>query len=190
MLFTFDRLIELLIDRGAQQYGGEAVSQLDHALQTAALAQAHSASPSLITACLLHDVGHLLGQQPPKPDEEGAARPKLGHEYRALPLLQSLFEAAVTEPIRLHVAAKQYLCAVDSGYWASLSAASQQSLAQQGGPFSPDLVQQFAALPFAQDAVRLRVWDDQAKVAGALTPALEDLIPILQGCLRPTARPN
>ncbi|MFM7425714.1 MAG: phosphonate degradation HD-domain oxygenase [Elainella sp.] len=181
---TLDHLVELLLDRGTQQYDGEAVSQLDHALQAAAQAQSQSASPSLITACLLHDVGHLLESQ------EFTVAADCRHEYRALPLLQPLFEAAVTEPIRLHVAAKQYLCAVDPQYWARLSVASQQSLERQGGRFTPALAQQFAAQPFAQDAIQLRRWDDQAKVAGAPTPALVDLMPIVRGCLRPSARPT
>jgi phosphonate degradation associated HDIG domain protein len=180
-------LLELLIKRGTQQYDGEAVSQLDHALQTAALAQANGATASLITASLLHDVGHLLEADEFTRGSAGCSAGRSGvdcrHEYRALPLLQMLFDAAVTEPIRLHVAAKQYLCAIEPTYQGSLSLASQQSLAQQGGAFSPAAARQFAAQPFAQDAIRLRLWDDHAKVVGASTPALADLIPTVQRCI-------
>lgn len=175
----FDRLIEILMEQGQQQYGGEAVSQLEHALQCAALAQANGASNALITACLLHDIGHLLNTNAQFLDREDCR-----HEYRAIPLLQSLFCPAVVEPIRLHVEAKRYLCAADSAYRKTLSSASQHSLKQQGGIFSAEAIQQFMTQPFAQDAVRLRRWDDRAKVADAKTPDLERFMAIAQSCIR------
>ena len=109
------------------------------------------------------------------------------HEYRVMPLLKTLFGEAVTEPIRLHVTAKRYLCAVDSRYWTSLSPASQRSLELQGGTFSAGEAQRFIQLPYAQEAVKLRTWDDLAKALQAPTPSLDDFIPILQSCLKLTA---
>lgn len=177
---NLDDLVNILAVHGQQQYGGEAVSQLEHALQCADLAQADKASPELITACLLHDLGHLLD---PDADQKTFSPIDFRHEYRAIALLQNLFSPAVTEPIRLHVEAKQYLCAVDSVYWKTLSPASQHSLEYQGGIFSAEQVRRFAAQPFAQDAVMLRIWDDRAKVAGAQTPDLEAFVAIARSLL-------
>jgi phosphonate degradation associated HDIG domain protein len=167
-----DNIKAIVLDRGQQQYDGEAISQLDHALQCAAQAQASGATPHLISACLLHDLGHLL--------EELAVEPR--HEYAAIARLQSLFPPSVTEPIRLHVAAKRYLCRINPAY--PLSPASQQSLQLQGGAFSAIAAQRFIAQPFAQAAVQLRIWDDQAKQVGAITPSLEDFWAIVQGIYR------
>lgn len=104
------------------------------------------------------------------------------HEYRALPLLQALFPKAVTEPIRLHVDAKRYLCAVDSGYWNGLSPASKRSLELQGSKFSQEKADQFIAQPYGKDAVQLRLWDDQAKVPELVTPTLDHFWPALEAC--------
>ncbi|MCG8366751.1 MAG: HD domain-containing protein [Pseudanabaenales cyanobacterium] len=176
-------IINTLHQHGAEQYGAEAVSQLEHGLQCATLAQQNGQSAELVAACLLHDIGHLLHDL----GEDAATRGVDGrHEYRAMPLLQALFGEAVTEPIRLHVTAKRYLCAVDSRYWASLSPASQRSLELQGGTFSSDEARRFIQQPYATEAVKLRIWDDLAKAPQTPTPSLSEFIPILQSCLKPT----
>ncbi|NEQ95224.1 MAG: HD domain-containing protein [Cyanothece sp. SIO2G6] len=174
---TLSELIELYGDRGQAQYGGEAVSQLQHALQCATLAETAGASAELITACLLHDLGHLvhhLGEDVAKRGIDDR------HEYRAIPILETLFPAAVTTPIRLHVAAKRYLCAVDGTYWASLSPASQLSLDLQGGIFAEQAAAAFIQQPYAEDAVKLRHWDDLAKDPHQQTPNLSHFLAIMQ----------
>ncbi|MEO0987629.1 MAG: phosphohydrolase, partial [Cyanobacteria bacterium J06639_14] len=126
-------LLSLYRQRGQAQYGGEAISQLEHALQCATLAEQASEPAALIVASLFHDLGHLvhhLGEDVAKRGIDDR------HEYRAIPFLETHFPAAVTTPIRLHVAAKRYLCAVDERYWDSLSPASKLSLELQGGIFS------------------------------------------------------
>ena len=85
---------------------------------------------------------------------------------------RGLLPDAVLEPIRLHVDAKRYLCTMEPGYWETLSPASQHSLVLQGGPFTPKEAMQFAAQPFAQEAIRLRRYDDHAKVPGLVTQPL------------------
>ena len=90
----------------------------------------------------------------------------------AIPFLRGLLPDAVLEPIRLHVDAKRYLCTMEPGYWETLSPASQHSLVLQGGPFTPEEAMQFAAQPFAQEAIRLRRYDDHAKVPGLVTQPL------------------
>ena len=176
---TIEMIAGWLNTRAFNLYGGEAVTQLQHALQCAALAQADGASASLTVAALLHDIGHLA-------DSEGdAVRP---HGALAAALLGNLFAPAVTEPIRMHIDAKRYLCAVDVLYWATLSDASKQSLAWQGGPFTKAEAQAFRQQPYADDAIRLRRWDDAAKVAGYPTPALAAYVPLLEAvAIRQTA---
>lgn len=169
-------ILEILSTKGNAQYGTEAVSQLEHALQCATLAQTSNSAPELITASLLHDVGHLVHNL----GEDAAARGiDDRHEYRALGYLGSIFSPAVTEPIRMHVDAKRYLCAVNKDYWNSLSPASQTSLELQGGIFTLREAKEFINQPYAKDAVRLRIWDDLAKVEDLKTPDLKYFMTIV-----------
>jgi phosphonate degradation associated HDIG domain protein len=165
-----DVLIALFARHGSDAYFGEKVTQAEHALQSAALAEAEQASPALIVAALLHDVGHLIHTGGEDIAERGIdAR----HEAIGAAYLARHFGATVVEPVRLHVPAKRYLCAIDKTYWRDLSPASKRSLDLQGGIFSPDEAEEFAGLPQAQDAVRLRRWDDQAKIVGLETRSVE-----------------
>jgi gamma-butyrobetaine dioxygenase len=162
-----DEILDLFATRGAAAYHGEAVSQEEHALQAADLAVRQGASDALVVAALLHDVGHLLDGQ----DEDLADRGVDGrHEEAGCAWLSRHFGPEVTEPIRLHVAAKRYLCAVDPRYRSGLSPASLVSLELQGGPMSPAEVAEFEGSPFFGDAVLLRHWDDAAKVPGLAVP--------------------
>lgn len=175
-----DNIVALYRERGAADYGGEPISQLDHALQCATLARRARAAPSLIAAALLHDIGHLL-----EPDGEPAIQrgEDARHEVVALGFLSPWFGPDVTAPIRLHVDAKRYLVATDSTYHATLSPASIRSLEVQGGPFSPAEAEAFAARPFAAEAARVRRWDDEAKVCGAPAEPLNAFRGLLETCL-------
>ncbi|HSW18731.1 MAG TPA: HD domain-containing protein [Ramlibacter sp.] len=168
---TVEEVTDLLTLNGARQYGQEAVSQLEHALQCAALAEQAGEGDAVIVAALLHDVGHLVAPRRDAAPDAPPSRDDL-HQYIALPFLRSLFPAAVLEPIRLHVDAKRYLCLADAAYWESLSPASRHSLELQGGVFSADEAQAFIAEPFAPQAVRLRRYDDLAKAPGLRVPDL------------------
>lgn len=159
-----DDLIELFTRRGGEAYLGEPVSQLEHALQTAFQAERAGAAEALIAAALLHDIGHLLPNQPEDLADHGIDG---WHEQVGAMWLARYFPAAVTEPIRLHVAAKRYLCAIDGEYRGQLSPASVRSLALQGGPMNYQEIRGFEASPYANDSVRLRRWDDQAKVVNS-----------------------
>ncbi|MGA1476359.1 MAG: phosphonate degradation HD-domain oxygenase [Prochlorothrix sp.] len=174
---TLTTILALYRDRGRAQYGSEAVSQLEHALQCATLAADAGQSDTMVAACLLHDLGHLVHHLGDDPALRGIDD---RHEARAIPVLNQLFPAAVTTPIQLHVAAKRYLCAVDSDYWAALSVASQRSLELQGGVFSAEAANAFIQQPYAAQAVQLRRWDDFAKVANLTTPDLDHFLPSLQ----------
>ena len=162
-------VLALYAGRGAEAYVGEPVTQLEHALQTADLAVRAGASNALIVAALLHDIGHLL---PIETDHVAEQRLDARHELIGTRWILQYFGAAIAEPIHLHVAAKRYLCAVDSEYVKLLSPASLMSLAVQGGPMDAADVARYERLPHGQDAARLRRWDDQAKVPGLQVPHL------------------
>ena len=175
-------ILEILSTKGHEQYGTEAVSQLEHALQCATLAKTSNATPELITASLLHDFGHLVHTLGEDAAERGIND---RHEDRAIPYLKDLFSRAVTEPIRLHVNAKRYLCAIDEEYWDSLSPASKLSLELQGGIFSEREARVFIEQPHAKDAVQLRIWDDLAKDPNMETLELKSFLTVLEACVRP-----
>ncbi|HKQ76985.1 MAG TPA: HD domain-containing protein [Blastocatellia bacterium] len=146
-------------------------------MQTAFQAEQEGASDALIAAALLHDIGHLLH----KPPEDIATGGVDGwHEQVGATWLSRYFPAAVTERIRLHVGAKRYLCVVDSEYQRELSIASIQSLALQGGPMNEGAARDFEAMPYVRESVRLRRWDDQAKVIGRKTPVLTQYQSLLE----------
>ncbi len=171
MALSLNEIVTLFESRGAAQYGGEAINQCEHALQCAALAERAGETDDTVTAALLHDLGHLLQAENGVSESDAADRDDL-HQFVALPFLRGVFSDAVLEPVRLHVDAKRYLCATDATYWAALSDASKRSLVLQGGAYSESEAQAFIAQPFAAEAVRLRRYDDLAKVPGAPTPTL------------------
>ncbi|AMO93599.1 HD domain protein [Collimonas fungivorans] len=183
-MLTIPQICELFERGGHQMYSGEPVNQLEHALQSATLAEQAGAQPELVCAALLHDLGHLLNPQGETPSARGVDDT---HQYFAIPYLRGLFGPAVLEPIRLHVDAKRYLCATDAGYRERLSEDSKRSLELQGGVFSAADAAQFIARPYAADAVSLRLWDDQAKMEGMATPGLPHFSTLMSACALVTA---
>ena len=157
------RQIEDLYAACGDEAFGEGVTMSEHALQTAALAEADGAEDTLVVAALLHDIGHFLER---RDDAYGYHK----HDRSGGDWLARRFGPEVSEPVRLHVAAKRHLCAVEPGYRARLSPASVHSLSKQGGPMSPAESAAFAADPFAEAAIRLRRWDDGGKVPGLTVP--------------------
>lgn len=176
-----DEVLALYERWGGQRYD-EDLSQLAHALQTAALAGADGAPGALVAAALLHDVGHLLeladGGAPRAPAAD------LRHEGKGARYLSGIFPPAVTRPIALHVRAKRYRVAVDPTYAVVLSAGSVASLARQGGPLSSHEVAAFEASPGWAEAVTLRGWDDRGKVDGLEVPDLASYRPLLESLTR------
>jgi phosphonate degradation associated HDIG domain protein len=170
---------KLFRDHGHIEYSGEGVTQLAHALQSAQLAEGEKADDLLVTAALLHDLGHLLNVQGETPTARGIDDQ---HQYYAIPFLRPLFPAAVIEAIRLHVDAKRALCAMEPEYYEALSEDSKRSLTLQGGIFSRGQADAFMAKPHAADAVRVRRWDDAAKSPGLATPPLSHYLAIAARC--------
>ncbi|NQV58169.1 MAG: HD domain-containing protein [Alphaproteobacteria bacterium] len=177
MSSTVDGLFELLSHAGSIQYGGEKISQLEHALQCAYLAEAEHAPGPLIAAALLHDIGHLVGH-----GDEGFADKGIDarHEESGARFLSQWFGDQVCAPIRLHVDAKRYLCRGDPEYLKTLSPASVRSLGVQGGIYDAEGAAAFLRTPFADAGIQLRSWDDMAKRAAATTPGLEHFRPYLE----------
>ena len=170
---------KLFRDHGHIAYDGEGVSQVEHALQAAQLAEDEGAGAELVTAALLHDLGHLLNRQGATPTLRGVDDQ---HQYFAIPFLRGVFPAAVVDAIRLHVDAKRALCALDPGYYDGLSEDSKRSLTLQGGVFTQPQVREFLARPHSENALRVRRWDDVAKVAGAPTRPLTHYLEIAERC--------
>jgi len=172
-----DAIAELFASEGAADYLGEPVTVAAHLLQAGALAQDAGAPAALVAAALLHDVGHLRGADAHTGDIELSGRELMAgtdnnHGDRGAQWLSSQrFPVSVSEPVRLHVAAKRYLCAVEPGYFGALSAASVHTLRIQGGPMTPAETAEFEASPWCQSALRLRRWDDAAKDPEAIVPA-------------------
>ncbi len=178
MSLSVSDISHLLNEHGKQQHGRESVSQLEHALQCAHLADEAGESDELVIACLLHDLGHLIQTDKLNAKEIDINQDDL-HQYCVLPFLRVLSNA-VLEPIRLHVEAKRYLCRAELGYFESLSPASVHSLELQGGIFTHDQAQAFLLRPHAEESVRLRRYDDLAKEPGRLTPPLQHYLPQLE----------
>lgn len=172
-----DDVIRLLEREGDSEYGGEPVTQIEHALQSAALAEGERAGPELIAAALLHDVGHLLHSLPDDAPDKGIDD---RHEHSGFHLLQRIFPAEVYEPIRMHVDAKRYLCAVDAEYSSQLSDPSIVSLELQGGVMSQQEARQFESKPHFDAAIHLRRWDDTAKTPQLATPTLDHYAEIVR----------
>ena len=177
-----DYIMTLLRTRGSADYGGDRVTQLAHALQTAWQAEQQGYGSAMVVAGLLHDIGHLLHALAPGYATRGIDD---RHETLGARWLSQYFGPAVTVPIQLHVAAKRYLCAIEPAYFGTLSPGSVRSLELQGGPFTAEQADRFIARPFAAEAAILRRWDEQAKVPGLHAPELEHFRPHLEAVLQP-----
>jgi gamma-butyrobetaine dioxygenase len=165
---------ELFAGPGARDHMGEPVPIGEHMLQAGALAEAAGAEGALVAAALLHDIGHLLGE-----GEDEDLHGETGANW-----LSQWFDDAVTEPVRLHVPAKRYLCAADAGYFGLLSGESVRTLVLQGGPMTAAEVTAFEALPFSRDAVAVRRWDDQAKNPAVIAPRFAHFTALLDTLVR------
>ncbi len=170
---------EIIEGKGHRRYGLSAINQRAHALQAAWLAEQAGHGAALITACLLHDIGHMVHDLGDDPARDGIddKHEDLGHAW-----LSRWFGPEVTEPVRLHVAAKRYLCAAEPDYFSKLSPDSVRSLALQGGPMSEAEVAAWRSNPYADPATMLRRFDEAAKVKDLATPAVAHFLPYLAEC--------
>jgi len=174
-----DEIFRLFRERGDMMYG-EDVTERMHGLQCGVLAEQAGCRPGLVAASLLHDLGHLLHDLGEDAAERGidAAHEEVGDRW-----LRRWFPESVTEPARLHVDAKRYLCTIDAEYRAALSDASARSLELQGGQMSEDEVHDFESNPYFKDAITLRRFDDQGKDPDLAEVELERFRPVLEGVI-------
>lgn len=157
-----DDLLHLLGRPRAHLVNRAGISPLQHGWQCGRLAaQAHS-TPELQLACWLHDIGHLAALAAQPGLEFTPADP---HELVAARMLEPLFGPLVSEPVALHVAAKRFRLATNPRYLQILSFESRRSLQRQGGPMSAREASDFMAHPMSGDALRLRAWDECARLA-------------------------
>jgi [1-hydroxy-2-(trimethylamino)ethyl]phosphonate dioxygenase len=163
--------------RGAESYLGEAVSMSEHMLQGAVLAERAGAPEELVAAALLHDIGHYTSEFGVM--SLGDVRDNY-HEEAGAHVLAPFFPAVIAECVRLHVPAKRYLCATDKGYYDRLSDASKHTLSLQGGPMGADEVRAFESNRFYREAVKVRIWDDEGKKPGMVTPPFSHYMPLLE----------
>ena len=166
--------------RGHEGYG-EGVSQWEHAIQCAAFAERDGAAAALVAAAYLHDIGHLLHDLPQDVADSGI---DTQHESTGSAWLSQYFGPEVTEPVRMHVAAKRYLATVEPCYFDKLSDASKLSLKLQGGPMTGAQAQTFEAERFFADAVRLRRWDEEGKIIGYQGPGAAHFDAVVAACLK------
>ncbi|MBX2881101.1 MAG: hypothetical protein KTR32_14250 [Granulosicoccus sp.] len=169
-------LFDWLEQRGRTRYD-QAVTQLGHALQTANLAVSENARKHQITAALLHDIGHLIINEPNT--KENCLQFNANHEITGSNWLIQQFGVAVSEPVRLHVKARRWLFTNDASYRENLSLASKRDLQLQGGKLTPEASKAFEQERYFKQAICLRLWDDRAKVAGKIVPGLETYREIL-----------
>lgn len=175
------KIVDLFNEKGHSLYGGEAVTQMEHALQAATYARKNNASDALITASLLHDIGHLLHALPDDAPDFGVDDL---HEELAAMFLEKHFIKEVVEPAKLHVQAKRYLCFVDADYYNTLSEPSRQSLALQGGIMNAEEAAEFEKYENYKEAVLLRTWDDLAKDPTMQTDPIEAFAPYIANTLK------
>ena len=181
MSSVLKELTVLYTDAAQGRYGLTAVRQQEHALQAGMLAEANNEPLSLIIASFLHDAGHMMHNFGEDCAEQGIDDT---HEDLGSRWLAQHFGPEVTEPIRLHVAAKRYLCTVEPEYTKCLGADSVRSLELQGGLMTPDEVAAFAREKYAQEAIRVRRYDDLAKQPGVVTPPVSHFLEKMEPLLR------
>jgi phosphonate degradation associated HDIG domain protein len=173
------RAIRAAFDKRGQQSYGEGVSQIDHALQCGYCAERDGATPAMIVASLLHDIGHMLHDLPEDIADKGI---DTVHESLGSAWLSQYFGPEVSEPVRLHVAAKRYLATKEKGYYDLLSEASLLSLKLQGGLMSADEMQAFEKEPYFREGIQLRRWDDEGKIEGWQVPDLGHFEKYVENC--------
>jgi len=178
---TQDNIVAFLQDiferRGGEEYLGEPVTMEQHMLQGAHLAENANEDEIIIVAALLHDIGHFTSEFGTFSMDDTDDR---FHEEAGAKVLEAFFPSLITDCVRYHVAAKRYLCATEPDYFSQLSDASVHSLNLQGGAMSADEIETFEKLENLASIVKVRQFDDAAKIADLRTKSFRDYAPMVQ----------
>ena len=187
---AIDAIEQAFASAEGMAYLGEDVTMIQHQLQAGELARVAGADDALVVAALLHDVGHMVGPAMGERDAATAIAAELDahHDASGARWLSQWFSLDVTEPVRLHVAAKRYLVAAEPDYAAKLSPASVHTLQLQGGPMTPDEAIAFGSLVHAAAAVAVRRFDEAAKDPTVEAPPISAHRTLLARVLRATDR--
>lgn len=167
-----DEIMSLYNEHGGAEYAGEKVSQLEHMAQAAQLAEAQGYDEEIILAAFLHDIGHI--SEAAKGDNEMDGYGIKDHEELGAEFLREKgFSKKVARLVESHVEAKRYLTYKDPAYYANLSEASKRTLEYQGGPMTADEATAFEQYPLFDLIIRMRNWDEQAKIEHQPLPDLQ-----------------
>ncbi len=176
-----DHIEDVFRRRGAESYLGEQVTMAQHMLQTAQCAEQAGANNSQIVAALLHDIGHYKNEIPETSLAKGVDN---FHEEAGANFLEDYFPLSVVEPIRQHVAAKRYLCAVNSDYFERLSPASVHTLNLQGGPMNTEEVEEFEKNDYLVQCIQLRYCDEDGKDPERKHPPFSYYRPLIESLVK------
>jgi 2-amino-1-hydroxyethylphosphonate dioxygenase (glycine-forming) len=182
---TTDEIMSLYESYGGAEYAGEKVSQLEHMVQAAQLAEAQGFDEEVILAAFLHDIGHIseaAKDAKDAKDDKGATsglhrmdgfgirdHEELGAEF----LRAKGFSKKIARLVESHVEAKRYLTVKDPDYYAQLSEASKRTLEYQGGPMTLEEAAAFEQYPLFDLIISMRKWDEQAKIEDQALPDLQ-----------------
>ena len=179
--FVVNTVLDLLRETDKHEYIGEPISQLQHGLQCAALAQAATADEEVVLAALLHDIGHICYADAEQMADVGTRdHETLGAEY----LFGLGFSKRVADLVAGHVTAKRYLVTMEPGYRSKLSAASMKTLEFQGGLLDASAISEFEADPDFKTMLQLRAWDEAAKLEHASPPGPSSYVAMLESHLQ------
>jgi phosphonate degradation associated HDIG domain protein len=168
---TGNMILEMYRDYGGEEYAGEKLSQLEHMVQAAQLAEKQGCDDEVILAAFLHDIGHLC-QDKLETNEMGGFG-IVDHETIGAQYLKELgFSEKIVKLVGSHVNAKRYLTCKDPDYYASLSEASKKTLVYQGGKMSSEEAEAFERSPLFDLIIQMRKWDEQAKIENQPIPDL------------------
>ncbi len=174
-----DEIMELYNGYGGNEYAGEKVTQLEHMVQAAELAEEQGFDEEVVLAAFLHDIGHISEAAKDAAggvDDDnrmGAFGIKDHEELGAEFLREKGFSKKVYRLVESHVEAKRYLTARDPAYYAELSDASKKTLEYQGGPMTYEEADAFEQYPLFTLIIQMRKWDEQAKIEHKPLPDLQ-----------------
>ena len=175
-------ILEIYKRYGQESYG-ENITQTEHALQSAVLAHKEGFEDEVIIAALLHDIGHLIVQEPEAKMEENLGA--IDHEAVGAKFLrQKGFSEKVCTLVKGHVAGKRYLTFKHPDYYHNLSEASKKTLVHQGGSMTEEEAAAFEQDPFFKLNLKMREWDDKGKIENMELPQMKDFTQIIEAHLK------